>query len=284
MRSRTPSGGAHPSSAVLPRGRRDLSEQIALWAGFAASYEFIRAAVAGNQGNAFANGRDLIHAERQLHLFFEPRLQQMFLGGPRLVIHLADWTYWLAQFVVVLAVFVWVYLRRYRLYRPFRNAFFLANSIGLIVYLGFPLAPPRLFPEEGPVDTLRHYEGFNMHSGIIRAFANQYAAMPSLHTADALIVGVLLCAATSRPLVRLVFLGWPVWVSFTLLVSGNHFWLDIAAGLALGAASLLVTLRLAEITRRSTSDLRPRRVLASNSPRPDSSASRLRDEANRERE
>jgi hypothetical protein len=35
-----------------------------------------------------------------------------------------------------------------------------------------------------------------MHSGIVRGFTNQYAAMPSLHAADALIVGVMLGAAT----------------------------------------------------------------------------------------
>ena len=65
--------------------------------------------------------------------------------------------------------------------------------------------------------------------------------MPSLHAADALIVGVMLYAATRRPLLRIVFLAWPAWVAFALLASGNHFWLDIAAGLVLGAAALLAT-------------------------------------------
>ena len=69
--------------------------------------------------------------------------------------------------------------------------------------------------------------------------ANQYAAMPSLHAADALIVRVMLYAATRRPLPGIVFLAWPAWVSFALLISGNHFWLDIGAGLVLGAAALL---------------------------------------------
>ncbi|HUK45463.1 MAG TPA: phosphatase PAP2 family protein [Gaiellaceae bacterium] len=228
-----------PASRFPPRGWRDLLLQIALWAGFAVSYEIVRSAAAGDRKDAVANARGLIGAERRMGLFFEPGLQRAVLGGPRLVLHLADWTYWLAQFAVVLAAFVWVYLRRYQLYPRFRNAFMLANTIGLIVYFAVPLAPPRLFPDENLVDTLRLYEGLNMHSGIVRVLANQYAAMPSLHAADALIVGVMLFAATRRPLLRIGFVAWPAWVAFALLISGNHFWLDISAGLALGAAALL---------------------------------------------
>ena len=227
-------------SRFPPRGWKDLVGQVALWAGFAAVYELVRWTASGERGAAVANATAVIRAERRLHLFFEHDLQRAAIDGPRVALHLADWTYWLAQFVVVLAAFVWVYLRRYRLYPRFRNAFFLANTVGLIAYFTVPLAPPRLFPEEGLIDTLRRYEGLNMHSGIIRGLANQYAAMPSLHAADALIVGVMLCAATRRPLLRIAILAWPLWVSLALLITGNHFWLDIAAGLALGAAALFV--------------------------------------------
>ena len=257
-----------PKPRFLPCGRRDLLRQVALWAGFAASYEIVRWAVAGDQEVAVANARALIHAEGHLHIFFEPGLQRAVLDGPRLIVHFADWTYWLAQFVVVLAAFVWVYLSRNRLYKHFRNAFFLANTIGVAAYLTVPLAPPRLFPDEGLVDTLRSYESLNMHSGIVRGLANQYAAMPSLHAADALIVGVMLCAATRRPLTWMVFLAWPAWVSFALLATGNHFWLDIAAGLALGAAALLAVWLRPALPGLSTAQTRRRRRTPSIPPTP----------------
>jgi membrane-associated phospholipid phosphatase len=100
---------------------------------------------------------------------------------------------------------------------------------------------------------LRLYESLNMHSGIVRGLANQYAAMPSLHAADALIVGVMLCAAATRPRLWILFLAWPAWVSFALVATANHFWLDIAAGLVLGALALLVVRRepLAGLGERS---------------------------------
>ena len=148
-----------PASRFPSRGWRDLLLQIALWAGFAVTYEIVRSAVAGDREDAVANARALIGAERRLGLFFEPGLQRTVLDGPRLVLHLADWTYWLAQFVVVLVAFIWVYVRRIA-YPRFRNAFILANTVGLIVYVTVPLAPPRLFPDENLVDTLRGYEGF----------------------------------------------------------------------------------------------------------------------------
>jgi hypothetical protein len=32
---------------------------------------------------------------------------------------------------------------------------------------------------------------------------------------------------------RVLWLAWPVWVSFAVMGTGNHFWLDCAAGFAL---------------------------------------------------
>jgi membrane-associated phospholipid phosphatase len=243
-----------------PRGWTDLLSQVALWAGFAVLYEIVRWTTGGHRLVAVANARALIRVERRLHVFIEPGLERAVLEGPRVLVHLADWTYWLAQFVVVLAAFVWVYFRRYELYRRFRNAFILANTAGLIVYLTYPLAPPRFFPEYGLVDTLRRYEGLNMHSGVVRGLANQYAAMPSLHAADALLVGLMLFAAMSRSWLRLAFLAWPVWLSFVLLATGNHFGLDVVAGLVLGAAALLVVCLGPTLHGRSGAPLRVGRL------------------------
>ena len=99
---------ATEASRFLPCGWRDLLQQVALWAGFAASYELVRWAVAGDREDAVANARALIGAERRLHLFFEPGLQRTVINGPRLVLHFANSTYWLAQFVVVLVAFAWI--------------------------------------------------------------------------------------------------------------------------------------------------------------------------------
>ena len=49
-----------------------------------------------------------------------------------------------------------------------------------------------MFPAWGFVDTLAEYSGVNHASALIALTANPYAAMPSLHSMDAFIVGVVM--------------------------------------------------------------------------------------------
>jgi len=37
-----------------------------------------------------------------------------------------------------------------------------------------------------------------------------------------------------------LFLLWPLWVSVSLLATGNHFWIDFAAGCVLASIGVLV--------------------------------------------
>ena len=87
-----------------------------------------------------------------------------------------------------------------------------------------------MFPELGFVDTLTNF-GINHDSAIVRADANPYAAMPSLHAADSLIIGVGLFFIVRSKWAKALWLFWPLWVWFCVMATGNHFWLDIAAGI-----------------------------------------------------
>ena len=49
----------------------------------------------------------------------------------------------------------------------------------LAIHVVFPLAPPRMMP--GFVDTMVLYGPNPYNSQAVQSFANQYAAMPSLH-------------------------------------------------------------------------------------------------------
>ena len=60
--------------------------------------------------------------------------------------------------------------------------------------------------------------------------ANPYAAMPSLHAADAFIVGISMTFVCRRLWAKVLWLLWPPWVCFTVMATGNHFWLDCLAG------------------------------------------------------
>jgi membrane-associated phospholipid phosphatase len=65
--------------------------------------------------------------------------------------------------------------------------------------------------------------------------------MPSLHAADALIVGYFL-VATSRTLwAKALWALWPLWVWFCVIATANHYVLDVLAGIAVAIAALLAT-------------------------------------------
>ena len=67
--------------------------------------------------------------------------------------------------------------------------------------------------------------------------------MPSLHAADALIVGVILASVVRNRVGKALWLVWPLWVSFAVMATGNHFWLDVLAGVLLGSIALAVVYR-----------------------------------------
>ena len=133
-----------------------------------------------------------------------------------------------------------MYLRRNEAFTRFRNTILLANGLGLIGYVLLPTAPPRFFTSMGFTDTLGQFRWLNHGSGLIELAANPYAAMPSLHAADALIVGVVLASVVRHRAFKVLWLLWPLWVWFSVMATGNHFWLDVFAGVVLAAVTLAV--------------------------------------------
>jgi len=232
---------------VLPRGRRDFALQLAIWFGFAFGYQLARGLADRGPTGALANGRRIVGLERYLGAFFEPDVQRPVLQTGHLLLHAVDWTYWLSQFAVVGLALLYIYLRHNDAYLSVRNALIVTNTIGLVGYVLLPTAPPRLIPGVGIVDTLAQAEVINHNTNLVQLASNPYAAMPSLHAADAAIIGIALARVVRPRLLRLAFALWPAWVSFSLVASGNHFWLDIAVGLLLAALGAWVAARL---TRR----------------------------------
>jgi hypothetical protein len=225
---------------LLPRGWLDLFRQILIWFGFVLAYQLARGVADRSPSIAFENAREVIDFERRVTGLWELSLQSWTQSFHLLGV-LTSWTYWLSQFAVVGLALLWVYFRHYDHFIRFRNLLMLANVIGLIGYVLLPTAPPRYFPELGFVDTLAVVGTANHGSALVELAANPYAAMPSLHAADALIVGITLAVLVRPVWLKALWLAWPVWVWFAVMATANHFWLDIAAGVAvvLAAASVI---------------------------------------------
>jgi PAP2 superfamily len=215
----------------LPCGWADLGRQLAIWFGFAVLYQLARGLADRSPSRAFQNGLAVVDLEtRFTHRLYELTFQN-FVDQRHLLETAVSWTYWNSEFTVVgLAVF-WVYLRRHDDFYKLRNSILLANTIGLVGYVFMPTAPPRLLGV-GFVD--QH------HDGLVRLAANPYAAMPSLHAADALIIGVVLCSLCRNRWAKLFWALWPAWVWFAVMATGNHFWLDCVAGIAVAILAMTI--------------------------------------------
>ena len=198
---------------------------MAIWFGFALAYQLARAATDRDPARAFANGLKVVNFEtgvtnRLYELTFQQFVDQRFW-----LARLVSWTYWNSEFTVVGLALLWVYIRHHEHFIKFRNSILLANVIGLIGYVYMPMAPPRLLGV-----------GFvNSHTdGVVQLAANPYAAMPSLHACDSLIVGVVLASLVKHWWAKAFWIAWPAWVWFAVMATGNHFWLDCIAGLLRG--------------------------------------------------
>jgi hypothetical protein len=235
---------------VLPRGWSDLGRQLAIWFGFVLAYQVARGFADRNPAKAFANGwRVITFEQRTTHHLFELSAQRIVDSSHWLMMASA-WTYWNSEFTVIGLTLLWVYVRRHDHFVWFRNTILLANVIGLVGYVFMPTAPPRMFGSFGFGDALDSMSGLNHGSALVSLASNPYAAMPSLHAADALIVGWFMVSTSRTIWAKAVWTLWPVWVWFCVIATANHYVLDVLAGIAVAIASLLATGGLPRILGR----------------------------------
>jgi hypothetical protein len=219
---------------VLPRGYADFVGQVAIWFGFYFSYLGVRSIADRNPSTAFLNGFRVIGWEQALTHHLVEQTAQRVAESSEVLLTAAAWTYWNSEFTVIGLTLLWVYLRRYPHFKRFRNTILLANVIGLAGYALMPTAPPWMFPSEGFV------AGVNHSSALLQSLANPFAAMPSLHAGDALIVGVFMAMTCRRWWTRALWALWPAWVWFCVMATANHFLLDVIAGIGVALVSLAV--------------------------------------------
>ena len=225
----------HWSSRWLPRGWFDALRQLALFASAYYVYRIVRGLVDGKVHVAFDHARDLVHAERALGLFFEPGLQAWALGE-RWIVDAANWTYVHSHFMVTTTFLVWLYLARNHAFYYVRNMFMIAMGLALVGYVAYPTAPPRFMPEWGFSDTVAEFVGEAATNGASVLY-NPFAAMPSMHVAFALMIAVPAVKLVKSRGLKLAWAAYPAVVTFVVVVTANHFWLDAALGVLVAAIS-----------------------------------------------
>ena len=251
--------GAGPLAAQHSRSRqafptwpewRSFLLQALLVAGIELSDDFYRGVISPRPV-AFpqANAVHVMDFERSHGFWVEPAIQRYFehvhhfLGLTitwREVVPLVNTIYGVAHGLVTLVVALWLFWRRRTLFPFVRNVFIITTALSVVTYNLFPLAPPRLA-------TGLTYNGRPFHfidtvfvGGGVNLGFDRYAAMPSLHLAWALIVGVTVFW-TARPLaVRLLGIAHPVLMCLAVVVTANHYIADCLGALAIVLVAYLV--------------------------------------------
>jgi hypothetical protein len=210
--------------------RRDGIAQLAVVLGAVAAYEASRLAMDPNWAQAFTNARRIVSLEQVLGVAWEQSLQRAFLALPDIVSALNVF-YFVGHFLITGIFFFWLYHRSREGFRSFRDGFLAATAIALVIHWLYPTAPPRL-AGVGIEDTLRVLSGIDIGSPTSSALSNPVAAVPSLHAAYALGVGIGMIRYAGSHLIRAAGVIYPPLVVLTIVVTGNHFVLDAVAGMA----------------------------------------------------
>jgi PAP2 superfamily protein len=249
--------------------------QAPLCYGLYNAFEWVRSKVEGSRVDAVDNANQVIHAEKQLHLFHEARVEHWVLpcaprcdvnttdGAERFFIRFWNVYYGLMHFAVPALVLIFLYRRNFERYRLWRNTAAFMLAISLIGFWLYPVLPPRLLPVHYGFFDASHFGGIGpIGKAEAGPMANAFAAMPSLH-----IGWSSWCAFAAVPVVRnrvvkALLILHPILTFFAVVVTANHFILDGVGGLAclgLGylAARLVTRPKAVETGAASESRSRP---------------------------
>lgn len=239
-----------PTARQLPLKALYIASQILLIMGLFQIYKSVRKVSIPEADYAFRNARQLLDIQGSLGLNFELGLQQWYLDLPHLFILGANRVYahYMIGFYVVSMICLVFAPRRYSY---LRRAFFISMLVALPWFYLYPLAPPRFLADPGIpgfedlaqysfMDTLVQYGPiYFSEDGFVTA--NRYAAMPSMHCGWAMIGGFFIASAipwrwAGLLAVAIISIG----MGFTVMVTGNHYWLDIIGGWIVVGISLVI--------------------------------------------
>ena len=207
-------------------------------------YSSIRWLIARNTPyEAFQNALQIIHLERQLGIFYEHTIQHWLIDNALWFVELANTFYSLGYFPVLILTGVLLYYFSPTHFQIFKLTFLMGLGFALVCFSVFPLAPPRLMPLSGLIDTQQVYGDGLYNQKFVLSFYNPYAAMPSLHFGWALLVGIMACSFAQYAL-KLLGILYPCCMAIVIVTTGHHYILDIAGGatvvsLAFGLVKLI---------------------------------------------
>ncbi|MCR3738799.1 Protein of unknown function (DUF1298) [Actinomadura glauciflava] len=230
------------ATGTRPRARNELLLGLALFA----LYSLV--AMLPEQARMAAareHGESLYALERALHIDVERALNGWLAHQPVLRV-LANYEYAITYVGSALALLVWLFLRHPDRYRTARNAFVMLNLAGLACFALYPVMPPRLMPPGlGFVDTVATGRTWGSWGSPLVKHADEFAAVPSLHMAWTLWVGVELARVKAKRWVQGLNTVHILVTLYVILATANHYLLDALAAVPFVVVPVWLAERLA---------------------------------------
>ena len=223
--------------------KRVIREFLIIAAGYF-TYFGVRGATEGQLDVALTNAQSIVRLEEALGLFVEPALQAWVITD-RWTANFANWVYLWGHWPVMGIVAFWLFRNREYGYRLYRNAILVSGAIGLLLFMFFPVAPPRM-TDFGFFDTVTAYS--NLYHVLQPAWlTNQLAAFPSLHFGWNLLIGIALFRESNNRAARLFGIAGPLLMFTAIVLTANHYIIDALGG---GVVALIGLAIATKITSR----------------------------------
>ena len=206
-------------------------------------YFLVRGSVVDRTGEAVQRAVRIIDLEQNWGFFWEVELQALIMGS-RALVQLFNAIYFWLDFPLIVVVGLWLYFWHRHQYTVTRDAILSSGAIALVIYHLFPVAPPRLLPGFGFVDTLAVFNNLSYQAQSTQPFVNPYAAVPSLHVGWAVLLALGIIGATrSKPIWFLAALL-PVAQFAAIVFTANHFIFDAIIGLVVSLMGFVIAIML----------------------------------------
>jgi hypothetical protein len=230
-------------------GSAPYAQESAIILGLFALWQYAGSFGVMGPDGALGRAQWIWDAERVAHLPSETTAQAFFLPHP-LIVQLFNYYYASLHFPVLVGTMIWLFVRHRDRYPAARTTLVALTAACLLIQL-IPVAPPRMLPTTGMMDTAIEY-GQSVYSVTAGFNPDQLSAMPSVHVGWAVLVAILVIR-TSRTRWRWLWLLYPAATTLIVAVTANHFWADgiVAAALLLAVLAVqhLVTKLRREIPR-----------------------------------
>jgi membrane-associated phospholipid phosphatase len=236
----------HTVRTGLNRYAADFAIQLGLIFGAAIVYFGVRSATEGSVALANDHGHDVTRLESVLGIDVELQLQSLVLDSTTLST-LFNWVYIWGHWPAIAATLIWLHRRDNELFLRLRNALFISGAIGVVIFVLYPVTPPRLL-DIGIVDTVT--EQSNSYRVLQPpSLINKYAAVPSLHVGWNFLVGLALYRAAASRRVRLLGILSPIAMIAAVVLTGNHYVIDAAAGLLVASVGWIAAGKVQSLRR-----------------------------------